>query len=88
MPPLPKRPDTVLDKLLHIKKVSMGYLYSMSDSSLECQWCGKHLGNATNVTHLNGNQPICDLCLLRARLKPDSGITGWKWSVALPESEH
>jgi len=36
MPPLPKKPDTVLDKLLHIRKVNieMGYLYSMSDSSL------------------------------------------------------
>ena len=38
-------------------------------STLCCAWCGKSLGNATQVTYLNGNQPVCDLCLLRAGAK-------------------
>ena len=31
-----------------------------------CAWCGKDLSLASNVTYLNGNQPVCDLCLLMA----------------------
>ena len=36
-------------------------------STLCCAWCGKYLGNATRVTYLNGNQPVCDLCLNKAQ---------------------
>lgn len=36
-----------------------------SGSTVCCAWCGKHLGGATRVTYLNGNQPVCDLCLGR-----------------------
>jgi hypothetical protein len=38
-------------------------------STLCCAWCGKSMDNATQVTYLNGNQPVCDLCLLRAGAK-------------------
>lgn len=34
-----------------------------SNSTLCCHWCEIPLGNATQVTYLNGNLPICDLCL-------------------------
>jgi len=34
-----------------------------SHSTLCCHWCKIPLGNATQVTYLNGNLPICDLCL-------------------------
>lgn len=47
------------------------YVYSASNSTLECGWCGKHLGNATQVVYLNGNQAVCDLCLLRAKVKDE-----------------
>ncbi len=35
----------------------------MNTSKLCCHWCKIPLGNATQVTYLNGNLPICDLCL-------------------------
>ena len=37
----------------------------MNTSKLCCHWCKIPLGNATQVTYLNGNLPICDLCLSR-----------------------
>jgi len=40
-----------------------------TNSSLCCHWCGISLGNATTVTYLNGNLPVCDLCLLKANTK-------------------
>jgi len=39
---------------------------------LHCAWCGKDLSNASCVTYLNGNQPICGLCLTRAKYDPVS----------------
>lgn len=44
-------------------------VYSISNSSLCCHWCGISLGNATKVTYLNGNLPVCDLCLIKANTK-------------------
>ena len=32
-------------------------------NTLCCHWCKIPLGNASQVTYLNGNLPICDLCL-------------------------
>lgn len=55
------------------------YIISVSGSSLCCAWCGQPLGNASNVTILNGNQPICDLCIIRAtsvRSEPHETQTG------------
>lgn len=43
----------------------IGSKFVVSDTTLSCAWCGKHLGNATKVTYLNGNQPVCDLCLMK-----------------------
>ena len=37
--------------------------FEMNTSKLCCHWCKIPLGNATQVTYLNGNLPICDLCL-------------------------
>ena len=42
-----------------------------SSSTLTCHWCGTPLGNAAQVTYLNGNLPVCDLCLVKA-----NNITG------------
>lgn len=39
--------------------------YYTSNSTLCCHWCMIPLGNASLVTYLNGNLPICDLCLLK-----------------------
>ena len=43
------------------------FFYGSSSGTLMCGWCGKDLSNAQNVTYLNGNQPVCDLCLLKAK---------------------
>jgi hypothetical protein len=32
-----------------------------------CNWCGVSLAGASRLTFLNGNLPICDLCLMRVR---------------------
>jgi len=40
---------------------------STSFSTLCCHWCKIPLGNATKVTFLNGNLPVCDLCLIGAQ---------------------
>lgn len=37
----------------------------LSNSTLCCHWCKIPLGNASRVTYLNGNLPVCDLCLMR-----------------------
>lgn len=37
-----------------------------SNQTLCCHWCGISLANATQVVYLNGNLPICGLCLLKA----------------------
>jgi hypothetical protein len=34
-----------------------------SNSTLCCHWCRIPLGNASQVTYLNRNLPICDRCL-------------------------
>jgi hypothetical protein len=39
--------------------------YYTSNSTLCCHWCMIPLANASQVTYLNGNLPICDLCLLK-----------------------
>lgn len=41
----------------------------VTNSSLCCHWCHIPLGNASKVTYLNGNLPVCDLCLLKAGIK-------------------
>lgn len=45
----------------------MNITTTTAGSTVSCAWCGKHLGNATSITYLNGNQPVCDLCLMRAK---------------------
>jgi hypothetical protein len=37
-----------------------------TSGTLCCKWCGKDLSGATLVTYLNGNQAVCDLCLMKA----------------------
>jgi hypothetical protein len=37
-----------------------------SASNLYCHWCGISLNSANRVTYLNGNLPVCDLCLIKA----------------------
>ncbi len=39
--------------------------YYTSNSTLCCHWCKTPLGNALKITYLNGNLPVCDLCLLK-----------------------
>jgi len=34
-----------------------------ASNTLCCAWCKKDLSMATQVMYLNGNQPVCDLCL-------------------------
>ena len=34
-------------------------------STLWCHWCGVSLSTAKRVTYLNGNLPVCDLCLIK-----------------------
>ena len=41
-----------------------------SSENLRCAWCGKDLSGASNIVFLNGNQPVCDLCLMRAENSP------------------
>ena len=39
----------------------------LTNSTLCCHWCGVSLGNASQVTYLNGNLPVCGLCLIKAQ---------------------
>ena len=39
----------------------------MTGKSLRCHWCQVPLGSAAAVVYLNGNLPVCDLCLMAAR---------------------
>ena len=43
----------------------------ISNSTLCCHWCGTPLGSAAKVTYLNGNLPVCDLCLITAKDKSE-----------------
>lgn len=38
-----------------------------TSNTLCCHWCGVNLSMAAKVTILNGNLPVCDLCLMRAK---------------------
>lgn len=38
-----------------------------SNNTLCCHWCGVSLAGASQVTYLNGNLPVCGLCLLKAQ---------------------
>ena len=39
----------------------------MIDNRLFCHWCGVSLANASQVTYLGGNLPVCELCLIKAQ---------------------
>lgn len=39
----------------------------ITGTTLFCHWCGISLANATCITYLNGNLPVCDLCLMKAK---------------------
>ena len=39
-----------------------------SSTGVHCRWCGVNLRGASSITYLNGNMPICDLCLMKARV--------------------
>ena len=41
-------------------------MYTTGGTTLCCHWCGISLDGASQVTYLNGNLPICGLCLLKA----------------------
>ena len=36
-----------------------------SASAISCHWCGTPLGNASRIIYLNGNLPVCDMCLIK-----------------------
>lgn len=38
-----------------------------TNTTLCCHWCGVSLANASSITYLNGNLPVCDLCLLKSK---------------------
>ena len=42
-------------------------MYTTGSSTLCCHWCKIPLGNTTKVIYLNGNLPVCDLCLIKAQ---------------------
>jgi hypothetical protein len=42
-----------------------------TSSSICCHWCRAPLGNASRVVYLNGNLPVCDLCLIKAQNDAD-----------------
>jgi hypothetical protein len=37
----------------------------ITNNTLCCHWCKVHLETASQVKYLNGNLPVCDLCLFR-----------------------
>jgi len=37
-----------------------------NNNTLCCHWCGVDLSMASQVTYLNGNLPVCQLCLIKA----------------------
>lgn len=38
-----------------------------TSGTLCCHWCGIDLSMASCIVYLNGNLPVCDLCLTRAK---------------------
>lgn len=52
---------------------------SGSSSTIYCHWCHIDLSRASTITTLNGNLPVCDLCLMKA-----NGQNQHSWVV--PES--
>jgi len=59
-----------------------------SHSTLCCHWCKIPLGNASQVTYLNGNLPICDLCLGTAQAQILSAFAEKDKRIAELESEN
>lgn len=45
----------------------------ITNNTLYCHWRGVHLGHASQVIYLNGNLPVCDLCLIRIQ-QPNNQI--------------
>jgi len=62
--------------------------FEMNTSKLCCHWCKIPLGNATQVTYLNGNLPICDLCLGTAQAQILSAFAEKDKKIAELESEN
>ena len=50
------------------------------NSTLSCHWCGVSLAGAAKITYLNGNLPVCDLCLMKAK----SGAKRQDYNLANP----
>ncbi len=44
-------------------------IYTYNCYMVVCKWCGVDLTMATEVQYLNGNMPVCDLCLMKAKEK-------------------
>lgn len=43
------------------------WTYRTTGNTRSCHWCGVDLSSADRVTLMNGNLPVCDLCLLKAK---------------------
>jgi len=46
-----------------------------SNKAINCSWCGVNLSNAATVKYLNGNLPICDLCLMKRSTSTDKPVS-------------
>jgi len=55
-----------------------------NNNTLCCHWCGVDLSMASQVTYLNGNLPVCQLCLIKANAvrKEDSSIVSGYWDYS------
>ena len=40
---------------------------TITNNTLCCHWCGTDLSMASQITYLNGNLPVCQLCLIKAK---------------------
>jgi hypothetical protein len=61
--------------------------YFTSDNTLCCHWCGTDLSMASQITYLNGNLPVCQLCLMKAQMIQEPVKRCWCRALHNPE-EH
>lgn len=66
-----------LERVVMCKYFFRRHYMGTSNGTLCCAWCGKDLSQAILVTWLNGNQPCCDLCLMRTHKKKDLQKAYW-----------
>jgi hypothetical protein len=49
-----------------------------------CHWCGVSLKEASEITYINGNLPVCDLCLMKDNKEKETVPISIKYTTHYP----